>query len=241
MKNPRVEIQTDLFPSDPLTETEQDELNDLLLSLDSDDAITLPVLEGYLAGILCCPVKLKPQEWFPPIWGGKEAYDATSEEDVGRIVDLVLQHYNHVKSCLHEPDRFYEPIFALDTDEFPLWELWAEGFDFAMHIGERGWKKVNESVVRKPGASETLGLLMALIDLGTDGDLVPAKERDEMRRSAYDLIPGLTKSTYELNARGKINLPEDLFEAAADAIPKVGRNDLCPCGSGKKYKKCHGA
>ena len=24
-------------------------------------------------------------------------------------------------------------------------------------------------------------------------------------------------------------------------LPKVGRNDLCPCGSGKKYKKCHGA
>ena len=23
--------------------------------------------------------------------------------------------------------------------------------------------------------------------------------------------------------------------------PKVGRNDMCPCGSGKKYKNCHGA
>jgi uncharacterized protein YecA (UPF0149 family) len=23
--------------------------------------------------------------------------------------------------------------------------------------------------------------------------------------------------------------------------PKVGRNDPCPCGSGRKYKKCHGA
>ncbi len=23
--------------------------------------------------------------------------------------------------------------------------------------------------------------------------------------------------------------------------PKVGRNDLCPCMGGKKYKKCHGA
>jgi uncharacterized protein YchJ len=22
--------------------------------------------------------------------------------------------------------------------------------------------------------------------------------------------------------------------------PKIGRNDPCPCGSGKKYKKCHG-
>jgi preprotein translocase subunit SecA len=25
------------------------------------------------------------------------------------------------------------------------------------------------------------------------------------------------------------------------AAAKVGRNDPCPCGSGKKYKKCHGA
>ncbi|GER88574.1 protein translocase subunit SecA [Dictyobacter vulcani] len=27
----------------------------------------------------------------------------------------------------------------------------------------------------------------------------------------------------------------------ANGLPRVGRNDLCPCGSGKKYKKCHGA
>jgi preprotein translocase subunit SecA len=26
-----------------------------------------------------------------------------------------------------------------------------------------------------------------------------------------------------------------------DAWADVGRNDPCPCGSGKKYKKCHGA
>jgi preprotein translocase subunit SecA len=28
--------------------------------------------------------------------------------------------------------------------------------------------------------------------------------------------------------------------AAANAVPRVGRNDPCPCGSGKKYKHCHG-
>lgn len=38
---------------------------------------------------------------------------------------------------------------------------------------------------------------------------------------------------------------QDFAEAAAEAIPadaypKVGRNDPCPCGSGKKYKQCHG-
>jgi preprotein translocase subunit SecA len=38
------------------------------------------------------------------------------------------------------------------------------------------------------------------------------------------------------------NADEPLAEnaAAQDGIPKVGRNDPCPCGSGKKYKQCHG-
>ncbi|HVW26709.1 MAG TPA: preprotein translocase subunit SecA [Polyangiaceae bacterium] len=30
-------------------------------------------------------------------------------------------------------------------------------------------------------------------------------------------------------------------QSPATAAPKIGRNDLCPCGSGKKFKKCHGA
>ena len=30
------------------------------------------------------------------------------------------------------------------------------------------------------------------------------------------------------------------FQQAARAMPKIGRNDACPCGSGKKYKHCHG-
>ena len=28
---------------------------------------------------------------------------------------------------------------------------------------------------------------------------------------------------------------------AKEPLPKVGRNDPCPCGSNKKYKQCHGA
>jgi len=30
------------------------------------------------------------------------------------------------------------------------------------------------------------------------------------------------------------------FNTSLTAVPKVGRNESCPCGSGKKYKKCHG-
>jgi preprotein translocase subunit SecA len=34
---------------------------------------------------------------------------------------------------------------------------------------------------------------------------------------------------------------EGVVKTVRRAQPKVGRNDPCPCGSGKKYKKCHGA
>jgi preprotein translocase subunit SecA len=35
--------------------------------------------------------------------------------------------------------------------------------------------------------------------------------------------------------------PKPKQETVVRTQPKVGRNDPCPCGSGKKYKKCHGA
>ena len=34
---------------------------------------------------------------------------------------------------------------------------------------------------------------------------------------------------------------DDVIKPFKREEPKVGRNDPCPCGSGKKYKKCHGA
>jgi hypothetical protein len=35
--------------------------------------------------------------------------------------------------------------------------------------------------------------------------------------------------------------PDEIPNNTRSAASKVGRNDLCPCGSGKKYKRCHGA
>jgi preprotein translocase subunit SecA len=37
------------------------------------------------------------------------------------------------------------------------------------------------------------------------------------------------------------NDEEEKLEPLRRAEPKIGRNDPCPCGSGKKYKKCCGA
>jgi preprotein translocase subunit SecA len=44
------------------------------------------------------------------------------------------------------------------------------------------------------------------------------------------------------NARTHIEaVKQEMQKKAENEVPKVGRNEPCPCGSGKKYKKCHGA
>jgi preprotein translocase subunit SecA len=59
-----------------------------------------------------------------------------------------------------------------------------------------------------------------------------------------------SESHATVSAFGTPAVAEATSAAAADSPrrapsvaqePKVGRNDPCPCGSGKKYKKCHGA
>ena len=51
------------------------------------------------------------------------------------------------------------------------------------------------------------------------------------------LPPGLGMSMEELQAMEGAR--PQIAQVKREA-PKVGRNDPCPCGSGKKYKKCHG-
>jgi preprotein translocase subunit SecA len=55
-------------------------------------------------------------------------------------------------------------------------------------------------------------------------------------RHGEDEEGALAGSPARGGARPQVALPPP----AARSAPKIGRNDLCPCGSGKKFKKCHG-
>jgi preprotein translocase subunit SecA len=70
---------------------------------------------------------------------------------------------------------------------------------------------------------------------------------EEQRRSAQSAVQDMTrniqrqheKELKELQFLGT-NGGGTASKTVANGGPKVGRNDPCPCGSGKKYKKCHG-
>ncbi len=60
-------------------------------------------------------------------------------------------------------------------------------------------------------------------------------KRQNYKESKEDL-PGAAEQRAAASARQS----EPQKPMPAKAAPKVGRNDPCPCGSGKKYKNCHG-
>ncbi|HET8734450.1 MAG TPA: SEC-C metal-binding domain-containing protein [Anaeromyxobacteraceae bacterium] len=63
---------------------------------------------------------------------------------------------------------------------------------------------------------------------------IEAKRLAAQRRA----LQRLTETHAESGGDGETPRPKQ--ETVVRQTPKVGRNDPCPCGSGKKYKKCHG-
>ncbi len=68
---------------------------------------------------------------------------------------------------------------------------------------------------------------------------ITAIEHDEFEEELPP-EPAGTQNIVEGNLPPEPGAPDKPIEPIRNRVEKVGRNDPCPCGSGKKYKKCHG-
>ena len=106
-------------------------------------------------------------------------------------------------------------------------------------------------VVYKMEAYELFESLVYKINLEVCSYLTKGKlligapeEVREAREQKTDLSKVRTNRTEEVARRAAAaaagRRPEMVVETVRREEPKIGRNDPCPCGSGKKYKQCHG-
>jgi preprotein translocase subunit SecA len=87
----------------------------------------------------------------------------------------------------------------------------------------------------------TGGMMHDAIETETDEEIARAFTTGRPRRSVLaGLVPHAELDVARLQTTHGDELPSANAKPAV-AEEKVGRNDPCPCGSGKKYKKCHGA
>ncbi|WP_025916306.1 preprotein translocase subunit SecA [Herminiimonas sp. CN] len=112
----------------------------------------------------------------------------------------------------------------------------------------RGYAQKNPKQEYKREAFELFGQMLDLIknDVTRVIMTVRIQSREEIDAAEQDLAQSHVENVHYQHADFDADAaPEDLLAPTAqqpnvNAVAKVGRNDPCPCGSGKKYKQCHG-
>jgi uncharacterized protein len=213
-------------------------LEDALLALDGDgdsEPMLLSELDGFFAGLHVCPDLILPGEWLNCVWGGDQPiFDDIA--DAQRLMDMVMRHYNAVATDLQRGR--YRPLYDVDQRHNEvLWELWIDGFESAMALRPDSWL-----AIAKDGDEDVAAAMVGMIvlaDLARGESDLPKDEADELTNDAPDMIPSWVAELHRWRREqvGSFGLPPGNVPARST---KVGRNDPCPCGSGKKYKKCCG-
>lgn len=233
---------------------------------DGDGAgMPLEALDGYFSALIVGPGAAGAMgDYLEPAMGLGRMWN--SAEDVDRALELLLGFWNHIVWRVAQPlpdedDESEEamehgfallPLIGLPVDEdeaavdpadpmqgvspdFPIGALWASGFMQGVAQRAQAWEQwlaededlaadlqdLSRLALVDPGQAEEMGLdWEERLDFDQRWDLLLA-------------VPGLLQD---------LNLSR-LEEAAREPIRGVaqpGRNDPCPCGSGRKWKKCCG-
>lgn len=250
-------------PIRDLSDTEVHELDELLAATPEPlQPLDIVMLEGYLCGVLVQPVLLDGEQWLAPIFD-LDATPLPSTIDPGwlaRISVLIRHHHAALNHRLVDEGWFDPLVFeaaasdagtsagtstktptdldaetALEPPAYPALWPWALGFQYAVlqfpALGE----------VADDEVSATLDRVFRHLPAQTDEE-----RQDVARIDAEYPLANLDDAIEEL-VNNVIAL-FDLTHAARYKVdnvkrdqPKVGRNDPCPCGIGRKFKQCHGA
>ena len=236
----------------PLSDTEVSELDELLQSLpDELDPLDVEMLDGFLTAILLQPDPVLPSAWQPFVFDA-QGRDTPLWDDAAtaqRAIDLIMRRHNELAAYIAAREPFDPVIFELEDDDgnplagkaaIAALEPWAEGFMNAL----AAFPALLEQI--QADDASTVALTGILRHLPADPDDASAASREFAHDKAAldrsipladldDAIDALVTAVMDI---ADITRPR---RPTARDTPKVGRNDPCPCGSGRKFKHCHGA
>ena len=186
-------------------------------------------VQGFMMALLSGPDALNPTNWLPEILGEESLFDAKERTEIER---LVMAMSADMRMKLNEkilPDLwFYE-----DEAGNPDFYTWCNAYLYALDIVPTDWFEA----VDQEEFEDLFYPIMALGGIYDDeenGEVILHLNEKELTQLESDLPHVLLDIYWYWQAI--INKPQTVRREGE----KVGRNDPCPCGSGKKYKACCG-
>ncbi len=224
---------------EPLTDTELDRLGDFLQSCKGGKAMNVEQLDGFFASLIAGPETVMPSEYYREVFGGEmsDACEFSSLEEANEILGLMMRHWNTIAATLFK-DEVYVPLLLEDEHGVAHGNDWAHGFMRGMRMRHDGWA---ELVNDEEHGGWLIPIMMLYHEHDEDPEMRPEPITPEKRE---DIIAHMAAGL--VGAYRHFRAHRDAYAGAAFApesrrtTSKVGRNNPCPCGSGKKYKKCCG-
>jgi uncharacterized protein len=194
-------------------------------------------LDGFLTGVAIGPEVGMPSEWLPHVWGGEEpVFD--DHVQASAILGTIMGRYNAI---LREVEAgAFGPLFWETQDGAVIAADWAEGFMRAVALRADAWEPLLRS---KRHRRVLLPILALCADEHGDSALgLGPDEEDRIMAEAAELIPVCVTeiATYWRKRRPTQATGSSQPISVSLKANQPGRNDPCPCGSGRQYKVCCG-
>jgi uncharacterized protein len=234
-----------------------------------DARLSFEWVDGWLTGLAAVPESAQPGDWLERLAGDafERAFaDPEDHADGLRVLSgrlALLRDQLDPERLDEQPDTVWlSPLLAEWTDadrqaivatgevsaeevaRLQTGALWAEGFSEGFALALTGW----EGADGVAGDEEATAALRELIDHLGALKLAPTEEAygrhvaryypDQEAPDRDALLDAACYAVQDLRLWFVAHAPRPQTRRVA---PTPGRNDPCPCGSGRKYKKCHGA
>ena len=212
--------------SEPLSDEQYDALVAFLDG--AEDTLSFFGTEGLFAALATIPRMVPPSEWIGIVLGQHRFAD---DAEVKRIVGWLMSHYNSIISVMVD-----DPPCLVPRRKTGGQSEWCEGFLLGMELDAESVDYLGPNALL--GAMAVVAGRVPFDQLELDKKVSERKWRNRMAESLPDALTTLYDEFDAARAEASV--------AAAIRVParreerKVGRNEPCPCGSGKKLKRCCG-
>lgn len=209
-----------------------------------NDSMDVFTLHGLLCALVSGPRVLPLEMWLPYVCDDKEF---KSTEEAQLLFDNVMRMQTQIVSDLSSGELF-QPLLTLNNMPYDAkmltkeqkvnLPLWCQGYVLGMYLDQEVWEQ-NSGDDMAMASIFIMSLADAFEDMPASfgremGDMLPREDIAVMKDKSIVVLPQIITDIYNFWRENPV------LDKPHRREKKIGRNDPCPCGSGKKHKKCCG-